>query len=148
MFYASARQQKNSVLQPSFLLPLVNALTSILGSITLFSFLGHVSTVLEVDMKEMLLGGYNLAFIAYPGFLTTLALPNLWAFLFFLMLLLLGIDSVFGMHDAVIGFGWDLLAKNKLPINKQCFVLVEMAALVGIGFLFTSTTGWWWLNIF
>ena len=59
----------------------------------------------------------DLAFVAYPGLLATMGGANFWALIFFLMLVTLGVDSVFGNFDFYQTFISDLfpiiLKKNE-----------------------------------
>jgi len=48
--------------------------------------------------------GAGLAFVTYPQAVSLLPLPQLWGFMFFVMLFVLGIDSVVGMNFLL--FGW------------------------------------------
>jgi SNF family Na+-dependent transporter len=48
--------------------------------------------------------GLDLAFVAYPGMVNMLAGSNFWAIIFFMMLVTLGIDSVFGFVDHIVNF--------------------------------------------
>lgn len=43
--------------------------------------------------------GQGLAFVAYPEALSRLVVPQLWSFLFFFMLFLLGLDSEVSFKD-------------------------------------------------
>ena len=52
-------------------------------------------------MTDLKLSGPALAFIVFPKALTILPLSNLWAILFFITLILLGIDSEFGFLEGI-----------------------------------------------
>jgi SNF family Na+-dependent transporter len=99
MYYGSARKANDRILKASFFIPLANSLTSIYAALTVFTFLGHVSFITGKDISEISVEGMDLAFVAYPGLLGQLAGSNFWAIIFFLMLVTLGVDSVFGFVD-------------------------------------------------
>lgn len=84
------------------MLPLINSATSIYAALCIFAFLGHISYTLEIPLSEISDGGLDLAFIAYPGLLTMLPWSNFWSVCFFIMLLSIGIDSIFGMYEFTI----------------------------------------------
>ena len=65
-----------------------------------------------------------MAFIAYPGLLGTLAIPNFWALIFFLMLVTLGVDSVFGMWDFVQQFLLDSFPIIQEKMRKEYFLIM------------------------
>ena len=45
MYYATGRGRKDKIMQASYIVPIVNSSTSLYAALTIFSFLGHVSTV-------------------------------------------------------------------------------------------------------
>mmetsp|Transcript_3520 Transcript_3520/g.5291 ORF Transcript_3520/g.5291 Transcript_3520/m.5291 type:complete len:146 (-) Transcript_3520:614-1051(-) len=105
MHYASARKNTSKVILSSFLLTLVNSLTSILACTTLVCYSGYIASKLDITviavMKVKL-----VTFTAYPGLLSTLTMANLWSIFFFGMMVLVGVDTIFGMLDFVIAYIW------------------------------------------
>lgn len=107
--YASARGKTEKILPCAFWIPLANSATSFYAALVVFTFLGHVSFKLDVEVKDVVTQGADLVFVAYPGILDMLYGKNFWAILFFLMLLTLGVDSVFGMYDFYMQYMADLV---------------------------------------
>uniref|UniRef100_H2YV21 Transporter n=1 Tax=Ciona savignyi TaxID=51511 RepID=H2YV21_CIOSA len=84
-----------------------------LSGFAVFSSLGFMAKKLNVTMENVASSGPGLVFIAYPQSISLLPMPQLWGFLFFLTLLMLGFDSqggiyVFEMSIQSGSTGWGL----------------------------------------
>ena len=99
MFFSTMRKKDESVMKPAIWLPIINSGTSLFAGCAVFTFLGHASKVLEVPMSEIPTSGSELAFVAYPALITLFRSSNVWAVLFFFMLMCIGIDSVITIVD-------------------------------------------------
>jgi len=55
------------------------------------------------DISEVVRQKQGLAFVAYPEAVSLLPWPHVWAFLFFVMLFTLGLDSEFALLETVNG---------------------------------------------
>lgn len=70
-----------------------NVLTSIFAGFVIFSVIGYLAHELNVEVDKVVEEGVGLAFMVYPEVVARLPVAPLWAFLFFFMLLTLGLDS-------------------------------------------------------
>uniref|UniRef100_A0A8C2BBN2 Transporter n=1 Tax=Cyprinus carpio TaxID=7962 RepID=A0A8C2BBN2_CYPCA len=91
----SYNKYNNNCYRDSFYLCLLNSGTSFLGGFAIFSVLGHMAQEQGVDISLVAESGPGLVFIVYPQAVTLLPLPQFWAVCFFIMIILLGLDSQF-----------------------------------------------------
>ncbi|KAL8595223.1 hypothetical protein ACOMHN_043376 [Nucella lapillus] len=92
----------NNILRDSLIVAIGDSLTCVLGGFVIFSFLGYMAGQLDVSVKTVVKDGAGLAFIVYPEAVSSLPPSTLWAILFFLMLITLGLDSQFAMVETVL----------------------------------------------
>ena len=73
-----------------------------------FSILGGYANIEDVvDQKQ------GLAFVAYPEAVSHLPFSQVWGFLFFFMLFLLGLDSEFALLETVLTGIYDMFPKSR-----------------------------------
>ncbi|XP_045163173.2 sodium-dependent proline transporter-like [Mercenaria mercenaria] len=94
---ASHNKFNNSVFRDAIILGCVNTLTSIGGGFVVFAFLGHASFTLNRPIDTIFDDGPGIIFISYLQGISQLPGSAVWAFLFFMVVLTLGVDSVFIM---------------------------------------------------
>lgn len=138
VFYSSCRKEDEKILKSSFWLPLINSATSILAAMVLFTFLGHVSSTLGIEIDDIEIEGIELAFVAYPAMLSMLPGSNIWAILFFIMLVIIGIDTIFATFDFVMSF---LLSEYPIigkKLRKETFALILVLINFACGLMFCS----------
>lgn len=141
VFYSSCRQPNEKILRSSFWLPIINSATSILAAMVLFTFLGHVSDKLDISIDEIQIEGIELAFVAYPAMLSLLPGSNIWAVIFFVMLIVIGIDSIFATFDFVMSFllsEYPILGKK---FKKETFSLIIVLLNFVFGLIFCLRQG-------
>uniref|UniRef100_A0A673JLI7 Solute carrier family 6 member 11a n=1 Tax=Sinocyclocheilus rhinocerous TaxID=307959 RepID=A0A673JLI7_9TELE len=79
----------------TFFLCFLNSGTSFLGGFAIFSVLGHMAQEQGVDISLVAESGPGLVFIVCPQAMTLLPWCQFWAVCFFIMIILLGLDSQF-----------------------------------------------------
>eukprot|EP00919_Chromeraceae_sp_WS-2016_P049274 GHVR01116650.1.p1 GENE.GHVR01116650.1~~GHVR01116650.1.p1 ORF type:complete len:598 (+),score=74.30 GHVR01116650.1:289-2082(+) len=122
-------------MKDTWIVPAINALTSIISGLAVFGVLGFLAEKQGVDVAELPLGGVKLAFIAYPTAISLLPFSAGWAIMFFLMLASLGIDSQFAITETVVTavsetFG---IFKNKKWILVMIMCIISF--LLGLPFM-------------
>uniref|UniRef100_A0AAQ4Q1C9 Transporter n=1 Tax=Gasterosteus aculeatus aculeatus TaxID=481459 RepID=A0AAQ4Q1C9_GASAC len=76
--------------------------TSFVAGFAIFSILGFMSYEQNVPISEVAESGPGLAFIAYPRAVSMMPFSPLWAALFFIMIVFLGLDSQFVCVESLV----------------------------------------------
>ncbi|CAM5141184.1 unnamed protein product [Eretmochelys imbricata] len=125
---------------------LVNCITSVFAGFAIFSVLGHMAFLADRPVSEVVDSGFDLAFVAYPSALSKLPVAPLWSFLFFFMLLLLGLDSQFASIETVTTTIQDMypkvMKKMRVPVTLGLCTL-----LFFLGLLCVTQAGIYWVNL-
>ncbi|XP_042883243.1 sodium-dependent nutrient amino acid transporter 1-like [Penaeus japonicus] len=142
--FSSYNNFNHNIYRDAWIISLVDTITSVLAGVTIFSILGHSAHHLGVDIKEVVRGGAGLAFISYPDALAKFTwAPQLFAVLFFLMLLTLGVGSAAALTSNVITIVCDQFPKWKK-------VYVTLAVCISgflIGLVYVTPGGQWILEL-
>ncbi|XP_077368964.1 sodium- and chloride-dependent taurine transporter-like isoform X2 [Festucalex cinctus] len=125
----SYNKYKYNCYRDCLLLGVLNSGTSFVSGFAIFSVLGFMAQEQGVDIADVAESGPGLAFIAYPKAVSMMPLPTFWAILFFIMLLLLGLDSQFveveGQITSIVDLYPSLLRKGyrrEIFIAIMCFI--------------------------
>uniref|UniRef100_A0A1I8I3A5 Transporter n=2 Tax=Macrostomum lignano TaxID=282301 RepID=A0A1I8I3A5_9PLAT len=97
---ASHNRFRNNIYRDSLLLPLMCALTSFFAGFVTFSFVGDLAVRTGRPVPCVLKAGLSLAFVVYLTAFDSLPLPQLWAVVFFVLLILLALDSSVSTFEA------------------------------------------------
>uniref|UniRef100_A0A8C4FEH5 Transporter n=1 Tax=Dicentrarchus labrax TaxID=13489 RepID=A0A8C4FEH5_DICLA len=108
-----------------FWLCLLNSGTSFVSGFVVFSVLGFMAHKQGVTVDNVAESGPGLAFIVYPQATAMMPLPQFWTVCFFLMLILLTVDSHFVIVESFITTVSDLFPKwFRAPVRHEIFVLI------------------------
>lgn len=89
----------------SLLVPVLDFLTSIMASVVIFAVLGQFQLKLGIDNLMDILqrtdSAYFFTFVAVPETLSLVPGARIWTFLFFLLIIVLGIDTTFTLVQTI-----------------------------------------------
>ncbi|XP_071491700.1 sodium- and chloride-dependent GABA transporter 1-like [Diadema antillarum] len=92
---------RNNCYRDAITVCLINSLTSLFAGFVVFSVLGFMAHDSGQKVPDVVDDGPGLVFVVYPEALSRLPLPQFWSFLFFFMIVTLGLDSQFCGIEAV-----------------------------------------------
>ncbi|XP_021164417.2 sodium- and chloride-dependent GABA transporter 2 isoform X1 [Fundulus heteroclitus] len=98
----SYNKQDNNCYRDCLWLCFLNSGTSVVAGFAVFSVLGFMAHEQGIPIAEVAESGPGLAFIAYPQAVAMMPLPQLWSICFFVMLILLGLDTQFVAMEVVM----------------------------------------------
>uniref|UniRef100_A0A8C5GRS5 Transporter n=1 Tax=Gouania willdenowi TaxID=441366 RepID=A0A8C5GRS5_GOUWI len=124
---------KNNVLKDTLSISIINSLTSILSGFVIFSAFGYMSYLQGIPVDSLAVDGPGLVFVVYPQAFAMMPVAQLWAVMFFFMLLCLGLDSEFAMVEVMVTSLMDEFYHPLMKVfqRKELFVL----AVCGVAFL-------------
>lgn len=126
---SSYNKYHNKILKDVLILAAVDAGTCLLAGFAIFSILGYLALTQGKDVEDVVKEGPGLVFVIYPEAFTTMPVSQLFAFLFFFMLICLGIDSQFASVEVIVTTIYDHFrtAVHRFLRRKEILVLIVCA---------------------
>ncbi|XP_016998137.2 sodium- and chloride-dependent glycine transporter 1 isoform X1 [Drosophila takahashii] len=146
---ASFSNFRNNARCDTIIIVSINVFTSIFAGLVVFAVLGFLSEKSGIPVETVATGGAGLAFVTYPEAIALLPIPQLWALMFFLMLFLLGIDSVFVQLESIMSSildEWTWVRKHKWKLTLICclfFFLVSSIMCTNGGMYILQLFDWY-----
>ncbi|KAG7473682.1 hypothetical protein MATL_G00098440 [Megalops atlanticus] len=136
----------NNCYRDTIIVTCTNSATSIFAGFVIFSVIGYMAHELKVPIEKVADEGPGIAFVVYPEALTRLPVSPFWAIIFFLMLLTLGLDTMFATIETIVTSVSDEFPKY-LRKHKTIFTLVCCIAFFVLGFPMITESGMYMLQL-
>ncbi|XP_060621719.2 sodium- and chloride-dependent glycine transporter 2 [Anolis sagrei] len=136
----------NNLYRDTLIVTCTNSATSIFAGFVIFSVIGFMANELKVDIEDVADQGPGIAFVVYPEALTRLPLSPFWAIIFFLMLLTLGLDTMFATIETIVTSVADEFPKY-LRTHKPLFTLGCCVSFFIMGFPMITQGGMYMLQL-
>ncbi|XP_037401040.1 sodium- and chloride-dependent glycine transporter 2 [Pygocentrus nattereri] len=136
----------NNCYRDTIIVTCTNSATSIFAGFVIFSVIGFMAHELKVPIESVADEGPGIAFVVYPEALTRLPVSPFWAIIFFLMLLTLGLDTMFATIETIVTSVADEFPKY-LRKHKAVFTLVCCVSFYVLGFPMITESGMYMLQL-
>uniref|UniRef100_A0A8C4PW68 Transporter n=1 Tax=Eptatretus burgeri TaxID=7764 RepID=A0A8C4PW68_EPTBU len=100
--FASYNKFDNKCYWDAVITSSINCITSFFSGFVIFSILGYMAHKHGTSIDKVATDEAGLVFIIYPEAISTLPGAPLWSIIFFIMLIMLGLDSAMGGMEAII----------------------------------------------
>ncbi|XP_039974570.1 sodium- and chloride-dependent betaine transporter-like [Xiphias gladius] len=121
----SYNKVKNNCYKDSLWLCVLNSSTSFVSGFAVFSALGFMAHKQGIPISMVVESGPGLAFIAFPQAVAMMPLPQFWAACFFIMLILLGLDTLFAGLETITSSVIDMFpTQMRRPWRREIFLIL------------------------
>ncbi|XP_073681275.1 sodium-dependent proline transporter [Garra rufa] len=145
---ASYNKFDNNVIRDTIVITIGNCGTSFFAGFAIFSILGHMAWRKGVPVGEVADSGPGLAFVAYPEALALLPGSVFWSILFFLMLFMLGVDTLFGNMEGICTAVLDEFPQLRSNLkHKTLFLALLCFSFYLMGLLLITDGGIYWFTL-
>ncbi|TSL04366.1 Sodium-dependent proline transporter [Bagarius yarrelli] len=145
---ASYNKFDNNVIRDTLVITIGNCATSFFAGFAIFSILGHMAWRKGVPVEQVADTGPGLAFVAYPEALALLPGSVFWAILFFLMLFMLGVDTLFGNMEGITTAILDEFPQLRVNMKqKTIFLALLCFGFYLMGLLLVTNGGIYWFTL-
>jgi len=141
--YGSYEKKTSDIVKSAYIIGISDAAIAILSGLVVFCTLGYMADQSGEEIAKLASAGPSLAFIVFPKALSLIPGAAFFSFFFFLTLLLLGIDSLFSLVEAIsttLHDQWGFIRKEDLTLYVCVFGFLG-------GLIFTTTAGIYFLDI-
>ncbi|XP_050310141.1 sodium- and chloride-dependent GABA transporter ine-like isoform X2 [Anthonomus grandis grandis] len=134
--FASYNKYNNNILHDTIAVWVVNGVTSLMVGIFAFATIGNIATEQGTSIEDVIDDGPGLIFVVYPQTMAKMPTSQLWAVLFFFMLICLALNSQFAIVEVVVtsiqdGFpGW--IKKHLMCHEVLVLIICVISFLCGI----------------
>ncbi|KAL7986036.1 hypothetical protein Chor_011202 [Crotalus horridus] len=145
----SYNNYNNNCYRDCIMLCCLNSGTSFVAGFAIFSVLGFMAYEQGVPIAEVAESGPGLAFIAYPKAVTMMPLSPLWATLFFMMLIFLGLDSQFVCVESLVTAVVDMYPKVfRRGYRREMLILALSIVSYFLGLIMLTEGGMYIFQLF
>ena len=135
--FASYNKFRLNLNRDCVIIAVADTFTSLLAAVITFSIVGHLAYELDLPVEKVVKSGVGMAFITYAEALAQFDVaPQLFAVLFYLMLITLGLGTVIGMINAVV-----TIFRDQFKFHKTLITGVVCLVGCGTGVVYTTPGG-------
>ncbi|KAL2093894.1 hypothetical protein ACEWY4_011206 [Coilia grayii] len=145
----SYNKYNNNCYRDCLALCFLNSGTSFVAGFAIFSILGFMSYEQNVPISEVAESGPGLAFIAYPRAVSMMPFSPVWACFFFIMIVLLGLDSQFVCVESLVTSVVDMYPTVFRRKNRrELFILAVSIVSYLVGLIMLTEGGMYVFQLF